>query len=67
MSKNGRHVVPRSGGWAVRRTGATRASRVFDSKAKAVEYGRNLARKERGELYVHRSDGTIQSRDSYKG
>lgn len=66
MSKNGQHVVPSSGGrWAVRRTGASRASRRFDSKTEALEYGTTLAKKEQAALYVHRRDGTIQRRDSY--
>ncbi len=60
------HVVPsRDGRWAVRRSGASRASRVFPTQKDAVEYARDVARKERADLYVHRGDGTIRDRDSY--
>lgn len=65
MAKNTRHVVPRQDGWAVKKSGATRASKVFDTQASAIQYARDKARKESGELYVHRSDGTIRQRDSY--
>lgn len=60
------HVAPNSSGaWAVLRSGASRASRVFKSQADAVAYARRMARKAGSSLYVHRLDGTIQHRDSY--
>lgn len=63
--KNSRHVVPRQDGWAVKKAGATRASKVFDKQSDAIQYAREQSRKESGELYVHRKDGTIRQRDSY--
>jgi hypothetical protein len=65
MAKNSRHVVPRQDGWAVKKSGTTRASKVFDSQVDAVRYARSQAKKVSGELYVHRRDGTIRERDSY--
>jgi uncharacterized protein YdaT len=66
MSKKNLHVVPRAdGGWNVRKTGAERATRIFDTQKEAIEYARELARKQSGELYIHRKDGTISGRDSY--
>lgn len=63
---NGKHVVPRAnGGWAVRNTGAAKATRVFDTQAAAITFGRNAARKDGVEFYVHRQDGTIRERGSY--
>jgi hypothetical protein len=64
--KKSQHVVSNpNGGWSVLRSGAARATRVFDNKEDAVSFARTLAEKERTELYVHRRDGTIQQRDSY--
>ena len=64
--KKSQHVVPRNdGGWAVRKSGAGRASKVFLSQHEAVRYAREVARKEGGEMYVHRADGTIRDRSSY--
>jgi hypothetical protein len=66
MNRNSHHVMPGfGGGWSVRRFGAARASRVFEQQDEAIAYGRELAKKLHGELYIHRKDGTICSRDSY--
>lgn len=64
--KKTRHVVPNAnGGWSVRQSGASRASKVFDTQADAVKYGQKVARSEHTELYVHRKDGTIREKSSY--
>lgn len=66
MSKRSQHVVPNPrGGWAVRHSGASRASRTFESQKDAVTYARDLARKGGTELYIHRRDGTISNRNSF--
>jgi hypothetical protein len=66
MSKKDQHVVPSTtGGWAVRRSGAERASKVFDTQQEAVKHARTQAKKESSELYVHGKDGTIRERNSY--
>lgn len=65
MAKNSRHVVPRQDGWAVKKSGAAKASKTFTNQADAIKYGRTQAKKDGGELYVHRKDGTIRERDSY--
>lgn len=36
-----------------------------DTQADAINYGRSQAKKESGQLYVHRKDGTIREHDSY--
>lgn len=64
-SKPGQHVVPDGGKWAVRKSGSSRASRVFDTQKDAVESARELAKKQKTELYVHGRDGKIRQRDSY--
>ena len=68
MSKKGRHVVSSTnikGGWAVRQSGAERASKVFSTQQEAVKYARTLAKKEQSELYIHGRDGRIRGRNSY--
>src|SRR5437588_840726 len=59
------HVVPRNGGWAVRKEGNSRASSVHDTKREAVERAREMARNQSSELIIHRSDGRVSERDSY--
>lgn len=67
MSKRSNHVVPSDerGGWAVKKSGSTRVSKSFDRKEDAIKYGRELSRKEKSELYIHKKDGRIQDRNSY--
>ena len=59
------HVVPRDGKWAVRRTGSYKATKLFDTQMEAAARGRQIARNQRTELYIHGRDGRIQERDSY--
>jgi hypothetical protein len=65
MAKRSNHVVPSSSGWAVKKSGAEKASKTFDTKEEAVDYGRVLSKNERTELYIHKSNGMIQNRNSY--
>jgi hypothetical protein len=65
MAKKSNHVVPSSSGWAVKKSGADRASKVFETKDKAVDYGRELSKSEKTELFIHKSNGMIQNRNSY--
>jgi len=66
MSKKSNHVIPsRDQGWAVKKSGAIRATRRFDSKEEAVKFGRAISRNEETELYIHKKDGSIQNRNSY--
>lgn len=60
------HVVPNpNGGWSVKKGGASKASRTFDSKSSATAYGREVSQSKGSDLIVHREDGTIQSSDCY--
>ena len=68
MQKKSNHVVPsKSEGWSVKKSGSTRASKNFDTKNEAIQYGRQLSRNEHTELYIHKKNGMIQERNSYKG
>ena len=59
------HVVPRNGKWAVRKGGADKVTRRFDTQREAIEAARELARKQRTELYIYGEDGRIRERDSF--
>ncbi|MFN8277472.1 MAG: DUF2188 domain-containing protein [Chitinophagales bacterium] len=65
MSKKSNHVVPSAAGWAVKKTGAERASRIFATKRDAVTYGRDLSKNEKTVLYIHKSNGMIENLNSY--
>lgn len=65
MSRPGQHVVPRNGGWSVKRTGAVRASSVHATQAEAVAAATKIARNQKTEVYIHGTDGRIRERNSY--
>lgn len=59
------HVVPTEAGWAVRGESNTRNTKLFDTKAEAETYAREIARNQQAELVIHGKDGKIQSTNSY--
>lgn len=65
MSKKSIHVVPSNGSWAVQSAGASRASRVTSTQSEAIQIGRQMAINNNSELIVHRTNGTIRSKDSF--
>jgi hypothetical protein len=66
MSKITHHVIPAPrGGWNVRRGGAERASRHFDTQKDAIDWAREVSINQKSELVIHKRDGTIQDKVSY--
>ena len=60
------HVVANpTGGWDVKRGGGERASGHFDTKAQAVDRGREISRNQGTELRIHNRDGRIAGSDSH--
>lgn len=60
------HVVPNSeGGWDAKRENAERASKHFEKKSDAVDYGKDLAKKDKVEFIPHNKDGKISNPNSY--
>jgi hypothetical protein len=61
VNKKSHHVVPDPrGGWSVKRGGAVRASRHFQTKQEATTWGRQVSGQEGSELVIHKRDGTVQ-------
>ena len=65
MARLSHHILPHGEGWAVKKGGATRASRVFETKKEAVDYGREVSRRQRSELVLHDREGSIRGSDSH--
>lgn len=59
------HVTPREDGWAVIREGNKRASSVHSTQKEAEKTGRQAARKDQTEFFLHNRQGEIRQRDSY--
>ena len=65
MAKKAVHVVPSGSSWRVRTAGAERSAKVTSTQSEAIQVGRRIAINRGSELVVHRTDGTIRSKDSY--
>jgi len=66
MANQSTHVVknPR-GEWSVKRSGATRSIKNFETQGEAISFARKTAKRESGELYIHGKTGRIRERNSY--
>lgn len=65
-NKTTHHVVPASdGGWNVKKGGSEKASKHFDKKVEAIDYGRKVSKNQESELVIHKKDGRIQNADSH--
>lgn len=68
MVRQSHHVVHNSGGgWDVKKGGADRASGHFETKAEAIDAGRDISIKQRTEFVIHNMDGRIAESDSHGG
>jgi len=65
MSKKNQHVVPHQDGWAVKREGADRATKVVPTQKEAEHIARDIARNNQSEVFIHGRNGQIRERDSY--
>ncbi|SOE21218.1 hypothetical protein SAMN06298216_1689 [Spirosomataceae bacterium TFI 002] len=67
MKRKEIHVVSNKdrGGWDAKRENAERASKNFDTKQEAMDWGKDQAQKIGAELIPHRKDGQIQNPNSY--
>jgi hypothetical protein len=59
------HTVHHGGGWANKRAGSDRVSKVFKTKAEAQAAGRLTAMRDKVEHIIHKADGKIGERNSY--
>ncbi|WED43528.1 DUF2188 domain-containing protein [Legionella cardiaca] len=68
MKRNDYHVLPnfRSGGWDVKRENASRISRHFETRDKAINAARKMSQRTHSELFIHGMDGKVLKKDNYK-
>lgn len=65
MSKKPIHTVPHGDGWANRREGSERVSSTHKTQADAARDGREHARRDNTEHFIHGENGQIRERNSY--
>ena len=59
------HVEPRESGWAVVREGNERATSLHHTQAEAATAGRDVARRDGTEFFLHAQDGSIREHNIY--
>lgn len=60
------HIVPEpSGKWAIKRNGANKAIQVFSTKGDALEFAREMGRKQSIEIVIHGRDGKVMSTHTF--
>ena len=60
------HITGERGNWRVKREGAKKASFTADTKQAAIEKGKELAQKDKGQLLIHKQGGQIQEERTYR-
>lgn len=59
------HVVPNGDIWQVKKERSNRATKNFNTQKEAINYARDLSRKQESELVIHDRKGRIRDKDSY--
>lgn len=66
MTKKSQHVVKSSdGGWAIKKGGSSKATKIYETQKEAIVHGREIAKSQRAEFYIHGKDGKILEKNSY--
>lgn len=66
MAGKNQWVTPHDEGqWAVKGEGNSKATKVFDNKADALEFGREIAKNQHSELISQKKNGQINLKNSY--
>ena len=65
MSKKNQHVVPHSGGWAVKGAGNAKSTSVHSTQREAIGAARDIARNQGSEMFIHGENGRIRERNTY--
>jgi uncharacterized protein YdaT len=60
------HIVPHEEGWAVKGEGNERYTAVYDYQDDAIKRAKDIAQNYESSVIIHRKDGTIRDRISYK-
>ena len=60
------HVVPYKNDWAVRREGNKRITSKHRKQSTAIRKAKTLAKRYKADIIIHRANGGIRERISYK-
>lgn len=63
--RNNHWITPRANGWADKREGAKRATRIYPTQEQAYNAAREKALKEGGEVFIQNRESRIRARNTY--
>ncbi|MBI1223851.1 MAG: DUF2188 domain-containing protein [Bacteroidetes bacterium] len=66
VKTNNQHVVPHNGEWAVKGEGNERYTATYHYQQDAIERAKDIASKHNADVIIHREDGSIRDRISFK-
>ena len=61
--KKDEHIVQKKDGWAVRAAGSERSTKIFSTRAEAIDFGKDLAKKHNVCMVVHDENGKFEEFD----
>lgn len=65
MAKN-QHITPHpNGGWQVKGAGNSKATIITNTQSEAIMIGKEIAKNQGSELFIHNKQGRIRERNSY--
>jgi Uncharacterized protein conserved in bacteria (DUF2188) len=65
-SERSYHVIARvGGGWNVKKRGAVRASKSFETQRQAISYARKISITEHAELFIHNENGRLSKKETF--
>ena len=59
MQNTRTHIIKRGDGWAVKKQGASKASKVYSTQDAAIKSAKSM--KSATEIVIHRRDGSIKN------
>lgn len=65
MTQKQQHIVPVDGEWGIKKAGSSKLTELFNTQEEAIDIGRDIARNQGAEFFIHRRDGKIRARESY--
>ena len=66
MTKRCQHVVPFGNGWTVQAEGRETASVITSRQSEAISYAKEIAQKQKTEVFIHGRDGKIREKNSFR-
>src|SRR5699024_11863219 len=63
--EEGEHVEAQDNGWAVKSSGAKRASDIYEKKDEAVKRAKEIAKNKGTHVTIYKRDGSVQEKQAY--